>query len=207
MAGSERGLVALGVLRSLAPQFAPALMRRFGVVHPEVRFSLTEDSRDRLIEHLEGGRVNLCLTVRVDHPRVVWRRIAEQELVLVVPRAHRLAGRRSVHLSDVAHERFISFKRGYPARERADELCRDADFEPMIVAESDESNFIRGSVAAGSGIAIIPRTGEGELVCELTIEQPGASREIGIASVPGRFLSEAERLFQRFVIEDSHARS
>jgi DNA-binding transcriptional LysR family regulator len=202
MTGSERGTIALGALRSLATQYAPELMQRFARRHPEVRFVFTEDNRKRLVGHLEEGGVNLCLTVRVEHPRFAWRRIAQQELVLIVPPAHRLAQRRSVKLIEVADERFVSFKHGHQVRADTEELCRNAGFTPLIAAESDESSSVRGLVAAGSGVAIVPRSGTSMRVVSLIIDGPPAVRDIGIAWVTDRYLSQAERMFRQFVIEN-----
>lgn len=207
MTGSESGTVALGSLRSLATQYVPELVQRFTRRQPEVRFLFTEDNRKRLIEHLEDGTVDLCLTVRVEHPRFAWRPVTQQELVLIVPPTHRLAQRRSVKLSEVANERFVSFKPGFPVRADIDELCRNAGFTPTIVSESDESSSVRGHVAAGSGVAIVPRSGATDRVVSLTIDELAARREIGLAWVADRYLSRAERMFRRFVLESATVHS
>ncbi|HYZ16227.1 MAG TPA: LysR family transcriptional regulator [Candidatus Acidoferrum sp.] len=198
MSGAE-GTIALGFLRSLAVRFVPDLVQRFGATHAGVRFVFTEDNRERLLEHLETGRIALCLTVRVESERFAWEPIAEQELIAIVPRSHRFAARDRVALAELAGERFVSFKRGYPIRIQIEQLCEAAGFTPNIVSESDESASVRGLVAAGAGVAIVPRSGANDDVATLTITDPGATREIGIAWVAGRYLSEAERAFRRFV--------
>lgn len=207
MTGSERGIIALGSQRSLATQYVPELVQRFTSQHPEVRFRCTEDNRKRLTGHLEEGSVDLCITVHLAHPRFTWRRVGQQELVLIVSPTHRLAERRSIKLIEVAQERFVSFKQGYAMRTHAEKLCHNAGFAPSIVSESDESSSIRGLVAAGAGVAIVPHTGTTNRVISLTIDEPEAHRDIGIAWVTDRYLSHAERQFRQFVIESEQFNS
>jgi DNA-binding transcriptional LysR family regulator len=207
MTGGERGIIALGSQRSLATQYVPELVQRFTSRHPEIRFRCTEDNRKRLTGHLEEGSVDLCITVHVAHPRFTWRRVGQQELVLIVPPTHRLAERGSIKLIEVAQERFVSFKQGYAMRAHAEKLCHNAGFTPSIVSESDESSSIRGLVAAGAGVAIVPHTGTTNRVISLAIDEPEAHRDIGIAWVTDRYLSHAERTFRQFVIESEQFNS
>jgi DNA-binding transcriptional LysR family regulator len=203
MSSAEGGTIALGVLRSLAPQFVPDLTQRFLGRSPDVRFIFTDDSRDRLMDALHTGTIALCITVRTDDKAVEWRAIARQELVVIVPPAHRLARRGSIALTELGAERLVTFKDGYPIRKQIEALLRAAGVAPQIVSESDESASIRGLVAAGSGVAIVPRFGPGGEVAALRIDDPDAARAVGIAWIPGRYLSAAEAAFRTFVLGDA----
>ena len=195
--------VALGFLRSLAIRFIPDLVQRFAQQRPGVRFVFTEDNRERLLSHLDAGRIALCVTVRTEGERFTWEPIAHQELVAIVPRSHRLAERASIRLAELAGERFVSFKRGYPIRVQIERLCEAAGFVPAVASESDESASVRGLVAAGAGVAIVPRSGAADDLATLQIDDPGATREIGIARIAGRYLSEPARAFLEFATRNS----
>ncbi len=195
----ERGTIALGFLRSLAARFVPDLTRRFQAEHPGTRFVFTDDRRDRLVERLIGGSIALGITVRTTDSRVEWSAIATQELVVIVPPEHPLAAGGHVALAALAGERLVTFKDGYPVREQIEALLDAAGVTPLIASESDESGSVRGLVAAGAGIAIVPHSGASDDLVTLTIDDPGAAREVGIAWVPGRHLSAAELAFRTFV--------
>jgi DNA-binding transcriptional LysR family regulator len=203
MNSADGGTIALGVLRSLAPQFVPELTSRFLEANPDVRFIFTDDSRERLIDALNTGKIALCVTVRIDDSGVEWRPIAKQELVAIVPRDHRLAARGHIALAELRDERLVTFKDGYPMRKQIETVLRAAGIAPRIVAESDESASVRGLVAAGLGVAIVPRSGPTTEVATLTIDDEGAWRAIGIAWIPGRYLSAAEAAFRAFVFAAS----
>jgi LysR family transcriptional activator of glutamate synthase operon len=138
--------------------------------------------------------------VHTDDKGVEWRAIARQELVVIVPPGHRFASHGSIALTELAGERLVTFKDGYPVRKQIEGLLRAAGVAPHIVSESDESASIRGLVAAGSGIAIVPRFGPGGEVVALRIDDADAARAVGIAWIPGRYLSAADAAFRAFVL-------
>ena len=134
---------------------------------------------------------------------VRWRPILYQELVIIVPPAHRLAGLESVQLDDLAGEVFICYERGNSVREAVEALCLKAKFEPKIMFESAFSTNIRGLVAAGAGVALVPAMGSDWQLPALHISGMAARRPIGIAWCDDRSLSISERAFRDFVVAAS----
>jgi len=198
----DRGTIALGFLRTLDAKYIPELVRRFSVVHPEVRFTFVQNNSATVEAQLERGELDLVFVAvppgRVDFG---WTRIVDQQLVLIVPRGHRLAGRRQVKLRDVAGERFVSFKQGHAIRRMTDDLCQAAGFVPEISFEADDSSSVPGFVAAGFGVGIVPPEACGYAdVASLRISEPVARRPIGIDWVEDRYLSASAKLFREFVI-------
>ncbi len=199
---AEEHTISLGFLRSLAPHFVPDLARRFRLKYPSARFVFTNERHDQLIASLLAGDITICITARTDDARVEWRPVAQQTLVVIVPPDHRLAQRKSVAVAELAGEPFVMFKRGYRSRKEIDALLRAAGVVPTVVSESAESGSLRALVAAGSGVAIVAASGANSDVVTLTIDDPVAAREIGIAWVPGSHLSPAELAFRSFVVEE-----
>jgi len=201
LAGADAALVSLGFLRTLGAALVPQLVRTFGAEHPGVRFAFTQNNGAALETLLASGEVALTLTVGPPaHPALRWERVATQRFVLIVPPDHRLAKRASVKIADLRDETFLSFKPGHAIREFTDELCRRAGFAPAIAFEGDESNSIRGFVNAGFGIALVPQTGTLDDVPSIQITDAHAEREVGIAWLDERTLSDAERAFRDFAV-------
>ena len=202
--GEVRGTLALGFLRTLGEEYVPRLVRRFREAQPAVRFSFTQNNGAALEQLLLSGDLDCAMVAGPPRdPRLRWTRVFEQEIVLIVPRAHRLASRKTVRLADVADEPFISFKPGHAIREVTDELCAAAGFTPQIAFEGDESSGIAGFVAQGFGVALVPesRSSSGVVAVHLTGR---ARRAMGLASVRDRYRSVAERAFAAFVINSSN---
>ena len=107
-----------------------------------------------------------------------------EPLRLAVPRDHRLASRPRVGLAEVAAEPFIGLRSASALRRLTDELCEAAGFRPAVIFEGDDMSNVRGFVAAGLGVAVVPapRAGSPESaagpVVYREIRDPGAVREI-----------------------------
>ncbi len=196
------GKVAFGFLHTLGWETVPSLLRAFRADHPRVRFSLVQNYGEAMLDRLRAGELDLCLTSPVpDSADLVGRRLDEQRLRLVVPDDHRLARRKRVRLAEAAEESFVTLEKGYGMRRILDSLCAQAGFRPRIAFEGEEAETIRGLVAAGLGVALlpppaIPRPG----VRELTVTAPRAVREIGLAWLAGRPDTPPVAAFKKFLL-------
>jgi LysR family transcriptional activator of glutamate synthase operon len=198
----ERGHVNLGFLHLLGRALVPELLRGFRQQHPHLRFSLIQGSRQDILDRLARGAVDLALVAPLprDDPEYGGFVLAEQELFLSVPADHRLAGREKVRIAEFADDEFVLLEAGYGLRQITDELCGQAGFEPTIAFEGQESDTVRGLVAAGLGVALLPRFGSAPpaRVVELPLS-PRVTRSIGLAWPAHQPLTPAVLTFRNFV--------
>ncbi|MGW0530599.1 LysR family transcriptional regulator [Streptomyces sp. NPDC003032] len=196
------GKVAFGFLHTMGSETVPGLIRAFRADHPRVRFTLVQNYGEAMIERLRAGELDLCLTSPVpDAPDLVARRLDEQRLRLVVPDDHRLATRKRVRLAEAADEAFVTLEPGYGLRRITDDLCQEAGFKPRVAFEGEEAETLRGLVAAGLGVALlpppaVPRPG----VVELTVTGQRAVREIGVAWLDGHPDTPPVAAFKEFLL-------
>lgn len=201
-ADPQSGRVAFGFLHTLGPETVPALLRAFRADHPRIRFQLVQNYGEAMLAGLRAGELDLCLTSPVpDASDLVVRRLDEQPLRLVVPADHRLASRRRVRLAEASGELFVSLEAGYGLRRITDALCAEAGFTPRVAFEGEEAETLRGLVAAGLGVALlppplVPRPG----VVELTVTAPRAVREIGVAWLGGHADTAPVAAFKKFLL-------
>ncbi|GAA2249944.1 LysR family transcriptional regulator [Streptomyces amakusaensis] len=196
------GKVAFGFLHTMGSETVPALLRAFRADHPKVRFTLVQNHGEAMLGGLRAGDLDLCLTSPVpDAPDLVARRLDEQRLRLVVPDDHRLAGRKRIKLAEAADDVFVTLEPGYGLRRITDDLCSRAGFTPKVAFEGEEAETLRGLVAAGLGVALLPppavaRPG----VVELTVTAPRAVREIGVAWLDGHPDTAPVAAFKKFLL-------
>ncbi|GJF29629.1 transcriptional regulator [Kitasatospora sp. NE20-6] len=196
------GRVAFGFLHTMGTEAVPGLLRGFRASHPRVRFQLVQDYVAAMLERLRAGELDLCLVSPLpDAPDLTARPLDEQRLHLVVPADHRLASRRRIRLAEVAEEPFVAVEEGYGLRVITDGFCAEAGFVPRIAFEGEEAETLRGLVAAGLGVALlppalVPRPG----VVELEVTAPRTRRAIGLAWVTGRPLTPPAAAFRDFVL-------
>ncbi|MBV9594034.1 MAG: LysR family transcriptional regulator [Actinobacteria bacterium] len=205
----ERGTVNVAFQLSLGTWLVPDLISSFRAQHPQVSFELSQ-LRDELSQPVLGGEADLEIsTVHPSEPNVQWHRLLTEPVRLAVSSSHRLADRRSVSLSEIDGEALVTLRPTYLLRQLGDELCQRAGIQVRIAFESQDLPTITGFVAAGLGIAIMPapRSGTGPATLHyLRIEDPGASREIGIAWSTERRLLPAAALFRRHVLDRAEAK-
>ncbi|WP_354640930.1 LysR family transcriptional regulator [Kitasatospora camelliae] len=201
-ADPEAGRVAFGFLHTMGTDAVPALLRGFRAGHPRVRFQLVQDYVAAMLERLRAGELDVCLVSPLPNaPDLAARPLDEQRLHLAVPADHRLAGRRRIRLAEVAEEPWVAVEEGYGLRMITDGFCAEAGFVPRIAFEGEEAETLRGLVAAGLGVALlppalVPRPG----VVELEVTAPRTRRAIGLAWVAGRPLTPPVAAFRDFVL-------
>lgn len=203
----ERGQVALGFLHLLGRSVVPALVSGFRESHPSVRFRLVQDSRQEILDHLAGGVVDLALvSPPPDDPAFAHTVVREEELVLVVPRGHRLADRASVRVAELAGEEFVGLEHGYGLRRITDDLCAAAGFVPTVAFEGQDTETVRGLVATGLGVALLPHAEWPTGLPEIPLT-PRAAREITLVWPADAPLPPAVRAFRDHAVAPDPARA
>ncbi|MGW0996068.1 LysR family transcriptional regulator [Streptomyces sp. NPDC002523] len=207
----DAGVVSLAFLHTLGTWLVPKLVTGFGHDFPGARFELHQADENGLAQHLLDSSADLIITSKDPaHPLITWRRLLVEPLWLAVPARHRLAQRRRVRLAEVAEDQFIVLKPGYGLRSITETLCRQAGFSPLVAFEGEEVETLRGLVAAGLGVSLIPvspgaatapETNPDLPIRYLEVTDVHGARDIGIAwlasrtlpPAPGRFIDHAVR--------------
>ena len=204
-ADPARGHVVFGFLRTLGTTSVPALLRAFRSEYPQVGFSLVQAGQNELLERVRAGTVDVALTSATSVPADLHAvALYREPLVLVVPGDHRLAHRARVRLEEFRHETFVGMRSGVGLRSLVDGLFTVAGFSPTRGFEGDDVDTVRGLVAAGLGVAVLPAkeagppTGAVELVL-----RPSRHREIALVTSNQRGLEPAAASFYRFSLETS----
>jgi DNA-binding transcriptional LysR family regulator len=138
MARGERGELRLGFSPGLH-YVAQAVLAEAGRRLPAVRTRARQDSSGALAREVAEGELDLALGFCAE-PRtgIVCERLLEEPAVLAVGTGHRLASRRRpVPLDELRRETFaLVDPRDGPGYNRAVVArCRDAGFEPNVVAD------------------------------------------------------------------------
>lgn len=199
---SERGTIALGFLHTLGVGLVPELIGAFRRDAPGVTFDLVQNAADTIYGQLDRGEVDLAFGAQpVGLPSLEWRELYREDLELAVPHDHRFAGRRDVRLAEVAGETFVALRPAYSLRQLGDALCAKAGFVPTIAFEGEEVATIRGLVAAGLGVALVPVTRAQSAFDppQIPVRSPRCFRRLGLAWRGDRFETKAVARFRAFV--------
>jgi len=162
VASGEQGRLAIGFTGTATYELLPSLVRVLRSEFPRVDLDL---KGEMLTPEQVAGLLDKTLDLGflrppVRHPDIEVRVVRREPLVAVLPQSHPLAGRRSVRLTALRGEPFIT----YPSRHRSVvydavlDACADAGFAPARTQEVAETSTLVSFVAAGLGVALVPAT-------------------------------------------------
>jgi DNA-binding transcriptional LysR family regulator len=192
LSGMQTGRVTVGVMHTMGPVDVSVALAIFHARHPGVELTVREESSEELAEMLRADELDLAflsVTERIESHGLGLQQLVAEELVAVLPRRHRLGGRRRVRMAELADDEFVSYREGARLRELLVLAGREAGFKPQVKLESNDSRRIRRLVAQGLGVALLPRSdaeGPGADVAVLRLVGPRLTRDITLAWREGR---------------------
>ena len=150
-----------------APLFEPfpRFLQAFRRGSPAVRVAMSQMSTALQLQALGEGRIDVGF-LRPSYrftpgPGIAWRALWEDELLAILPAAHRCAVEdEACPMEALAEEAFVLFSEdlGCGLRDHVLALSGQAGFAPRIVQEAREGVTILALVAAGAGVSIMPAT-------------------------------------------------
>jgi DNA-binding transcriptional LysR family regulator len=167
--------------RAVLPQTVSRLRKQ----HHQLKLRVSErqpDEATRLVVagHLDIALVNDWMNAPLVLPDGVQRVLIMNDPVdLAVPADHPLAGRASVELTELSAEPWITWPYGAICHEWLTQTLRQHGLTPEVTHTAEEHQTQLAMVAAGLGIAVMPRLGRGSIegVSIITLE-PAFSRQI-----------------------------
>ncbi len=205
--GVQRGRVTLGVMHTMGPVDISRALAVFHDRHPAVELTVREYSSEELADLLRVDELDLAflsVTDRIERRSLGLQQLVSEELVVVLPRGHRLADRTDLTMSELADEQFISFREGSRLRELLMAAGEQAGFTPQVMLESNESRRIRRLVERGMGVAILPRSDAEEPGADVAVARltkPALTRDITLAWREDRRQPPAAEEFQALARE------
>ena len=167
--------------RAILPQTVARLRKE----HQQLRLRVSERQPDEAIRlvvagHLDIALVNDWMNAPLVLPDGVERLLIMNDAVdLAVPADHPLAERMSVELTELCSEPWITWPHGAICHEWLTQTLRQHGLTPEVTHTAEEHQTQLAMVAAGLGIAVMPRLGRGptEGVSIISL-MPAFSRQI-----------------------------
>lgn len=146
------GLPIFGSARLFAPLFAAYRQR-----YPGVEIELLEQGSARLEEGILAGELELGVSLLPVSEVFASQPVRDDPLMALLWADHPLSGRDNLALAELAPSPFILFEHGFALNPRIEAACLARGFSPQVSARSSQMDFIVALVAAGMGVALVPR--------------------------------------------------
>jgi len=202
----KRGNISFGLPPVIGASLFPAIIADFRRTYPRVRLQLLEEGGKVVEQQIREAKLDLgAVVLPVDESLFDAFPLAKERLSLIVHADHPLARERLVRLSQLREEPFILFKEGFSLYDRVRDACIREGFEPDIVFESSQWDFIGEMVGAGLGIAFLPPTVAKKLVTEnvsvIAETDPPIAWDLAIIWSRQHYLSHASRAWLQHIRE------
>lgn len=165
---------------------------------PDLKFRETEIPSGECIAALKDGTADFAICCpAIESMDIQTDLIYLESGAVIFPKGHWLESRSSVSLFELENERFIGQLKGYGDRDSFDGECNRIGFSPNYIIETGEAFQLARLVAAGLGIALVPKSvlrhGSGELnYVEIEEELRGS---VGLSWKINRSFSDADTAF------------
>jgi DNA-binding transcriptional LysR family regulator len=220
--GIRGGRLRVASFPSAGATLMPAAVATFRDRHPDVALTLAEGEPEEITPRLRAGEFDLALLFKfpgVREPAGEGLRavtLLEDPMHVVLPVDHALAAAPALALVDLADEDWVQTSASSACARHVVRLCTAAGFEPHVTFESDDYETVQGLVAAGVGVALIPRLALTRLHSGIVVRSLAPSSPVRrvVAATPGgaaalpaaramlRILSDIAPAYRAEVVEE-----
>ncbi|MFZ0088424.1 MAG: LysR substrate-binding domain-containing protein [Solirubrobacteraceae bacterium] len=164
--GVRAGRLRVASFPSAGATLMPLAVARFRGLHPDVALTLAEGEPEQIAPRVRAGEFDLALLFEFpgvgperDRPGAGLESVAllEDPMHVALPVHHPLAAKPALALADLRDQQWVQTSSESPCARHVVRSCLAAGFEPDVAFESDDYDTVQGLVAAGVGVALIPR--------------------------------------------------
>jgi DNA-binding transcriptional LysR family regulator len=157
--GKTRGRLVVGGSTIPGTYLLPRVVGRFRRRYPEVRLSLTiEDTAGVIAGILEGALEIGVVGAESGEKEIRQEAVMEEEMRLIVPRAHRWARRRKIALAELWEEPYIAREAGSGTLQSLQRHIGDLGRERRelnVIAEMGSTEAVCQGIREGIGVSIL----------------------------------------------------
>jgi DNA-binding transcriptional LysR family regulator len=215
IANLSAGNLRIGTFSSAGAAMVVDALRAFRTSHPDVDVSITEIGMpSALTRSLRRG--DLDVGVSFDYPEIgdtfgddlALVTLLDDPFDVVVPRDHRLERERTIRFADLGTENWLlgDFGADSPSFRMIDRRCHEAGFDPNVVYRINDCQMAQALVAAGEGIALLPRlmlrpANPGVAIRPLASDPP--ARRVSAVRLSTRYMTPATKRFLALLVAAS----
>src|SRR5213075_1144976 len=166
------GVFKLGTLESTAATRLPPVLARYHRGYPAVRLELVTGTSGALVDKVLRGEIEAAFVAEPFPPKNLEMQHAfTEQLVLITPKGHS----RVTRPQDIDERVVLAFTTGCSYRRRLESWLGRASVVAERVMEYGSYHAITACVAAGGGIAVVPRS---------VLRVVGAESQVAVHALP-----------------------
>ncbi|SFL53378.1 DNA-binding transcriptional regulator, LysR family [Gracilibacillus orientalis] len=202
----KTGHIRIGLPTVVNSFFFSQLIADFHLQYPGVTFHLEENGSKVIEEKVLDGELDCGVVVLNNHLSADYYTFVEDNLNLVVSNQHSLANenKKQIQIQDLKDESFIMFNQDFESRNIIIQACKQSGFEPKIVSETSQIDFLEEMVATNLGVTLLPDSTSQSFtkhIKRIPIINPTISWNLAFIWKKDTYLSQINKQFITFTKE------
>ncbi|MCC5824287.1 MAG: LysR family transcriptional regulator [Phycisphaerales bacterium] len=185
------GRLSIGAIPTMAPYLLPPLLASLRAEFPACELLVREDLTGALVEAVVDHELDVAITsTPIDHKLVEVEVVGREELLVVTPEGHPLAGLPRLTPDDLRGQATVTLHEMHCLGEQIGAFCARAGVRPDIVCRTTQLATVLEMVRLGMGVSLVPSMAAATardhgLACRpLDLDRP--TREIAVTWRLGR---------------------
>lgn len=204
LAGLRLGSVSIAASQTVANYWLPKRLAAYRQAYPDIDLDVAIGNTESAIQLVTSGATDLAVVEgMVDDPSLSVSVVAEDELVVIVPRDHpwTKAPDAPVRLDDTE---WVARESGSGTRDEFDRLLQKAGVvAPRIALVFMSNEAVCSAVEAGAGAAVVPMLVAANALATASVVRmaiPVAPRKYFLVSLQNRTMSNAARSLNEYLL-------
>lgn len=200
----KKGCIRIGLPPIASSSIFPRVIGEFNKVYPHISLELIEVGSKIVERGIEDGTLDIGVICHIPDKNQGFDMFfcIKDPLMLIVHPDHPLANRSEVAFEELKDESFVLYRNDFSLHDNIVNRCIKSGFQPRIVCGSSQRDFMTEAVAAGLGIALLPRKICQELdftrIKAIPLIEPSVYLELVVIWKKDRYLSFAAREWLKF---------
>lgn len=200
----KSGRVRVGAIPTIAPYFLPEVLGKFSAAFPKATLIVQENTTDVLLKSCTQGEIDLAIiALPIPAKYLEVEVLFEEELLLVMPPDHSLAGKPKIRIADVEPFPFVLLNEAHCLSDSIVSFCRQKSFQPVTVERTSQLTMVQELVSLSHGVSMIPAMAahrdQSDRRIYRSLCNPKPMRTIAVVWNPYRFESRLMKAFRKFL--------
>lgn len=203
--GLKRGSLSLGISPIGGSTLFAPLFAVYAKRYPDIDIRLEEQGSKRLEEIVMAGEVELAASLLPVGDAFDFQPVRAEPMVALLPPGHPAAGADAVDIPTIRDWPLVLFDSGFAINRLIETAYTRHGIVPEVAARSGQIDFMVELVAAGLGIAFMPRSVAAlhrhPAVATARLDEPGTDWRIALVWRKSGYLSAAARAWLDLTLE------
>ena len=152
------GTIRVATIYSIGLHDLPPYLKKFLKTYPTVNVHIEYRRANQVYEDVLGNVVDVGLVAYPTRDaKLELVPLRKDTLVMICHPSHPLAKSKSIKLSQLAGQKFISFEPDIPTRKAIDKVLKDHNVQVETVMEFDNIETVKRAVEIEAGISLVPQ--------------------------------------------------